>query len=378
MPWNDGATVSLRHEFLMLAAQGGVNFSVLCRGFGISRKTGYKWLQRFAAEGPKGLTDHSRRPQHTPGRTPAVVEAAVVALRQAHPAWGGRKLHRRLHDQGYPAVPAPSTITGILQRQGLIKAAEARKHHAWQRFEQDAPNRLWQMDFKGWITLDSGRCYPLTVLDDHSRFNVVLHACPDEQGQTVQHALTAAFRRYGLPERMTMDNGAPWGSLATPPLTAVTVWLLRVGVEVSHSRPAHPQTQGKDERFHRTLEAEVLRGQHFRDLSHCQAQFDRWRACYNLERPHDALALAVPASRYHPSPRPLPDPLPAIEYAPGDIVRRVQSNGKLHYQGRVFRVSQALRGYPVALRPTTSDGRLMVYFCRHRVGEIDLRFPAEH
>jgi transposase InsO family protein len=378
MPWNDGSPVSLRHEFLMLATQEGVNFSVLCRGFGISRKTGYKWLQRFAAQGRSGLAEHSRRPQHTPGRTPAALEAAVVALRQAHPAWGGRKLHRRLQDQGYRAVPAPSTITGILQRQGLIKAAEARKHHAWQRFEHDAPNRLWQMDFKGWIALDRGRCHPLTVLDDHSRFNVVLHACPDEQGPTVQHALTGAFRRYGLPERMTMDNGAPWGSLATPPLTAVTVWLLRVGVEVSHSRPAHPQTQGKDERFHRTLEAEVLHGQHFRDLAHCQAQFDRWRACYNLERPHDALALAVPASRYHPSPRSFPEPLPAIEYAPVDIVRRVQSKGELHYQGRVFRVSQALRGYPVALRPTTCEGRLTVYFCRHVVREIDLRLPSEH
>ena len=301
----------------------------------------------------------------------------MVALRERHPAWGGRKLQRRLRDLGHREVPAPSTITAILHRHGLIEPAESLKHTAFGRFEHETPNRLWQMDFKGWFALGAGRCHPLTVLDDHSRFNILLHACANEQGTTVQEHLTETFRRYGLPDRMTMDNGAPWGSDAEHPLTPLTVWLLRLGVGVSHSRPYHPQTQGKDERFHRTLKVELLHGRQFRDLRHCQEHFDGFRDLYNLERPHEALGLATPASRYQPSARPLPERLPPIEYAPGDVVRKVQAKGELFYRGHVFRIAKALRGYPVALRPTAEEGHLAVYFCQHTITEIDLRHPYE-
>lgn len=377
MPWQEVSTVSLRQEFVTMVQHGPVNISELCRRFRVSRKTGYKWLARCAAEGAAGLADRSRRPRGSPTRTPVEMEAAVVALRDAHPAWGGRKLRRRLDDLGYRDVPAPSTLTAILHRHGRMDTAESPKHTAFTRFEHAAPNRLWQMDFKGHFALAQGRCHPLTVLDDHSRFNVLLRACANEQGETVQGALTEAFRRYGLPERMTMDHGSPWGADPAHPLTAVTVWLIRLGIGVSHSRPYHPQTQGKDERFHRTLAVECLRAQPFRDLAHCQGQFDGFRDTYNFERPHEALGLAVPASRYSPSPRAFPEVLPPIEYGPGDAVRKVQAKGELFYRGQVFRVSQALRGYPVALRPTTDEGRLVVYFCHHRVTEIDMCYPDE-
>jgi transposase InsO family protein len=377
MPWQEVSTMSLRQEFITMVQHGTVPFSELCRRFQVSRKTGYKWLARLTAHGTAGLADRSRRPHGSPRRTPVEVEAAVVALRDTHPAWGGRKLRRRLQDVGARDLPAPSTLTAILHRHGRIEAAESPKHTAFTRFEHETPNQLWQMDFKGHVPLDRGRCHPLTVLDDHSRFNVLLRACANEQGATVQAALTEAFRRYGLPERMTMDHGSPWGADPAHPLTVVTVWLIRLGIRVGHSRPYHPQTQGKDERFHRTLAVECLRAQVLRDLAHCQGHFDRFRHIYNCERPHDALGLAVPASRYAPSPRAFPAVLPPIEYGPGDAVRKVQGKGEIHYGGQVFRVSNALRGYPVALRPTTDEGRLVVYFCHHRVTEIDMRYPDE-
>lgn len=377
MPWQEVSTKSLRQEFVTMVQHGTVTVSEVCRRFRVSRKTGYKWLARFAAQGAVGLADRSRRPQSSPWRTPAAMEATVIALRDAHPAWGGRKLRRRLQDVGYREVPAPSTLTAILHRHGRIEAAESLQHTAFTRFEHAAPNQLWQMDFKGHVALDRGRCHPLTVLDDYSRFNTLLRACANEQGETVQNALTETFRRYGLPERMTMDHGSPWGADPAHPLTTVTVWLIRLGIRVGHSRPYHPQTQGKDERFHRTLAVECLRAQPLRDLAHCQGHFDRFRQIYNFERPHEALGLAVPASRYQPSPRAFPAVLPPIEYGPGDAVRKVQGKGEIHYGGRVFRLSRALHGYPVALRPTTADGRLAVYFCHHHVAEIDLRCPDE-
>lgn len=365
--------MSLREEFVMLASQPRANRRQLCRRFGISPKTGYKWLNRYAAGHAGDWSDRSRRPSHSPGRTSSDVESQVVALRHEHPAWGGRKLARRLRDLGHVDGPAPATVTAILRRHGLIDPDASAASTPHQRFEHPRPNAFWQMDFKGHFPLSRGRCHPLTVLDDHARYNLALAACGDEQGATVQTQLTATFRRYGLPEAMGMDNGAPWGHQAAHTLTPLTVWLLRLGIRVGHSRPYHPQTLGKDERFHRTLKAEVLRAPGFADLAAAQQGFDRWRAVYNGQRPHEALAMAVPASRYQPSARALPETLPPIEYAPGRIVRKVQAGGEIVYHGQPYSVPKALRGYPVALQPTESDGQWTVYFCDHAVAQIDLR-----
>lgn len=375
MPWQEVSTMSLRNEFIVLAQQADINISELSRRFGISRKTAYKWLNRHESEGRTGLQDRSRRPHRSDNRTPPAMEQRVLSVRDAHPAWGGRKIKRWLEDRGHHGLPSVSTLTEILRRHGRLDAAESAKHTAWQRFEHDAPNRLWQMDFKGHFAVGVGRCHPLTVLDDHSRFALCLEACADEQGATVQARLIATFRRYGLPERMTMDNGSPWGSDAHHPYTPLTAWLIRLGIGVSHSRPYHPQTQGKDERFHRTLEVEVLKGAVFHDLDQCRRRFDPWRDLYNLERPHEAIGMAVPASRYRPSERPFCEVLPPIEYGPGDIVRKVQAQGDIHYQGRVFKVGRAFHGYPVALRPSREDGMMNVYFCHQRIAGIELRNP---
>lgn len=360
--------------------------SALCRRFGISRKTGYKWLRRFEAEGSAGLTDQSRRPRASPNKTPSRVEAAVCAVRRAHPAWSGYKIRhvllRRVREGrcelGAEEIPAASTCTNILDRHGLIEPREPQQDHGWQRFEKDRPNELWQIDFKGNFELENGvRVWPLTVLDDHSRFSVALRACGDHGLPTVQEHLTDAFRRYGLPDRILADNGPPWGAPRTASerktrYTRFTVWLYRIGVSVSFSRPFHPQTLGKDERFHRTLDDELLRRARFRSLPDLQAGFDAWRTIYNLERPHEALDMSVPADRYRSSPRPFPERLPPIEYDSTDAVRKVRNTGQIRFGGHSYDVGTAFRGFHVALRPSATNGLLDVYFCTEKVTQIDL------
>ncbi|MPZ12670.1 MAG: IS481 family transposase, partial [Kiloniellaceae bacterium] len=327
----------------------GANRRALCREFGISPETGYRWLRRAAAG--EGLEDRSRRPRTSPAQSTPEVEALVLALRAEHPTWGGRKLARRLRDLGCRDAPAPSTVTAILRRHGRLDGPRAGEPRAFTRFEHTAPNELWQMDFKGHVPCGPGRCHPLTVLDDHSRYNVVLQACADERTATVRETLVAAFRAHGLPGRIAVDNGAPWGDREGSVYTPLGVWLLRLGVRLSHSHPYHPQTLGKDERFHRTLKADVLHTP-LADLADGQRRFDAWRQVYNCERPHDALGGAVPATRYIPSPRVYPERLPALQYAAGDLVRRVQAKGWTHLHGRTVRLPKAFRGQPVAFRPT--------------------------
>jgi transposase InsO family protein len=368
--------MSLREEFVKLAIQPEANRRELCRRFGVAPKTGYKWLQRYAAEGSGGLEDRSRRPRRSPKRTAADIEQCVVGLRrEVLGSWGPRKLARRLLIEGGPEL-APSTITGILRRSALLNQT-APAPRPFQRFERAAPNELWQMDYKGHFPFFNGaRCHPLTVLDDHSRFSVVLKACADEREQTVRAVLTEAFRRYGLPAAMLMDNGSPWGSAGAQPFTAFSLWLIRLGIRVAHGRPYHPQTQGKDERFHRTLKFEVLRHFNFTSLEHCQREFDAFRDRYNLHRPHDALGLETPVTRYRPSPIPFPESLPPIEYPDHLAVRRVQAEGWFSYRGRLFRVSKALRGWPVALRQSElGDSLREVLFCHQTITTIDLDPP---
>ena len=217
---------------------------------------------------------------------------------------------------------------------------------ALQRFEKPAPNLLWQMDFKGWFGLSDGtRCHPLTMLDDHSRYLLCLAACADEQANSVQRHLTATFRRYGLPNAMFVDNGSPWGDSSGQRWTRLGVWLLKLGVAVLHSRPYHPQSRGKNERLHRTLKAEVLSLRRFRDLAEVQRAFDAWRDIYNIERPHEALRQAVPAVRYRPSPRPMPERLPQPDYQPGEIIRTVgRTKAYINFKGRLWPVGQAFFG----------------------------------
>jgi len=230
------------------------------------------------------------------------------------------------------------------------------------------------MDFKGHFSLTGGGyCHPLTVLDDHSRFLLGLKACSNETQDIVKHHLISLFREYGLPDRMLMDNGAPWGHDGRIPSTKLSTWLIRLDIDISHSRPYHPQTVGKDERLHRSLKDELLSRCTLEDLSHCQVAFDQWRQIYNYERPHEALDLNPPAIYYVASPRPFPEQLPPVVYDVGEIVRKVGTSGRISFHKRRFRVGKALSGESVALRPTETDGDFDVYFCRQKVAQISLR-----
>lgn len=375
MTWQVCSVMDRRRE-LVQALRDGEPLARVSRRLGVSRATAYKWRARYDSEDEASLLDRSRRPRSSPRQTPPAMEAQVCELRRQNRYWGGRKLHQRLRDLGVQDVPSPSAITDILARNGFLDP-ERRLKRDWQRFEAEQPNQMWQMDFKGDFPLGQGRCYPLTVLDDHSRFNLCLKACSDQRGETVKSHLVSVFATYGLPEAILVDNGPPWGSgYHWQPHTRYTAWLMRLGIYVSHGRPFHPQTRGKDERFHRSLKLEVLRDGAWQNLAELQHDLDRWQQVYNLERPHQALAYAVPASRYVASPRQLPLRLPDIEYPATDEVRKVQDQGKISFKGRSFRIGRAFVGDPVGLRESEEDAVWDVYYCKQRVGRADLRTPG--
>ena len=381
MSWQPTDVMSLKREFVMFARVEGANISELSRRYGISRKTAYKWLQRYEQQGEEGLAERSRRPRRSPRQTPAAVAQDIEKVRREHPAWGARKLRAFLQRRTGKRLPAVSTVHAVLQRGGLITPEAREAAQPWQRYERAAPNELWQMDFKGHFGIGTrgARCHPFTVLDDHSRYNLALLAFPNETIVTVQQALEERFRQYGLPLEILCDNGPPWGCPAGRQYwTTLGVWLLRAGVRVTHGRPLHPQTQGKEERFHRTLEAEVLKpGCTWATQWEVQRAFDAWREIYNHQRPHDSLGGKVPSDVYVPSSRSFAGTLPPVEsyYLAGDWQCRVLQRGQIVFGARSWRIGEGFRGHRVALRETDRDGVFTVWFCRTPLGEIDLQAP---
>jgi transposase InsO family protein len=366
------SNMSLKLELVTLAKRPDSNLRQLCRRFGVSPKTAYKWIDRFDQGGAAALFDQSRRPHLSPTRTDDELERRVCEMRVKHSAWGGRKIRARLLALGHKRVPATSTITDILRRNGLLDPGESVKHAPWIRFEHPNPNDLWQMDFLGDFATDQCRCHSLTILDDHSRFCIGVRACGDQKYTTVKGFLTDRFRLYGLPRRILTDNGKPWGHTDDQPFTIFSAWLIRLGVGVTHGRAYHPQTQGKDERFHRTLRAEAIGTRRFIGLDDVQLCYDPWRDVYNLERPHEALEMKTPASRYAPSPRAFPETLPPVEYGPDDLVRKINPDGYFSLRGVHYKISQAFAGQPVAIRPTKEQHIMDVFFCHQKVASIDL------
>jgi transposase InsO family protein len=288
------------------------------------------------------------------------MEDLVCAVRDAFPAWGGRKIRAFLLRQGHTGVPAASTITQILRRSGYlpeVPPSRDRYTHVGS-FRAAAPNDMWQIDFKGdFAVLEGGRCYPLGVLDDHSRFNLGLHACGNQQYQTVRDHLVTIFGTYGLPAVLLADNGPPWGtSNPTHRWTPLTVWLLDLEIRVVHSRPKHPQTLGKQERFHLTLDRELLDlyGP-WTSLNDLQDHLTLWRHLYNHHRPHESLNHDVPADHYRPSPRPFPDQIEPVTYPDHYPVRTVDAAARISYQNRIFKVGKPFIGRNVGIDPATSD-----------------------
>jgi transposase InsO family protein len=374
MPWS-GTVQEQRMEFIRQLVAAGANRREVCRAWGVSPKTAYKWLARYESLGAGGLADESRRPKQSPRHTAAEIEEQVLGIRAAQPAWGARKIAALLRRQEVAEVPALSTITQILRRNGCL-AKERPRPVSVGSFERERPNEMWQMDFKGHFPLRDGtRCHPLLLIDDHSRYCLAARACHDQRGETVRTELEGVFQEYGLPESMLMDNGSPWGNDWVHVYTPFVTWLIRLDIRVLHGRPRHPQTQGKLERTNRTLDDEFLKAhpEGFESHAHVQPGLDGWRWTYSHERPHEALGMQVPASRYQPSVRRMPASLPPIEYGPEDIVRKVQDGGRISYGGREWRLPKAFRGLPVALRPTAVDGEIAAYFCQQRIAVLDLK-----
>lgn len=269
-------------------------------------------------------------------------------------------------------MPSSKTINSILKRYGRITESESEKHKPWIRFEHARPNDLWQIDFKGYFELnDKSRCYPLTLIDDHSRYCLMIKACTNQRMETVQSALIEVFKRHGLPKKMTMDNGTPWGYSGRQLHTQFCAWLMHLGIEVRHSRPNHPQTQGKLERFHRTFKEELLDYYTFDDLVLAQEGFNWWLDIYNNERPHAAINLETPSQRYQSSDTTYPDVLPNIEYPSHMSVYNVTQSGFISLRGKKYKVGEGFRGQPIGL--VSEDNNLAsIYYCQQKVLTLDL------
>jgi len=373
MPWQQKDHMTIKIEFIEQALSKKFKLSELCREYGISRPTAYKWLARYQEDGVNGLAEISRRPHQSPNRTKAEEVELILKTRSEYQAWGGRTLKQYLINQGHANLPSESTINRTLHRHGKILPEESTKRERFIRFERDKPNELWQMDFKGHFRTIEGRCHPLTILDDHSRFSICIKACLRETLETVRPALEDAFRSYGLPDEMTMDNGPPWKGAPPFRLSRLTVWLMRLGIKVRHSTPYHPQTQGKDERFHRTLKDEVLKFHQFQGVKEAQEYFDDWREIYNFHRPHQGIEMKCPSSRYQPSKKKFIEVLEPVEYGPEDIVRKVQACGTISYKDKRYFVGEHLKGENVALRHSHKEGIFEIYFCEIRIGRVNLR-----
>jgi transposase InsO family protein len=372
MPWLETDVHEERIKFVTAARQPGANVRALCRTFQISPPTAYRWLGRYATAGAvRGLVDQSRRPHHSPRQTALVVEEAVVALRRAY-GWAGAKLQPLLAAQGHALSPA--TIDRIIRRRGLTDPDEAHRP-AVHRFTRETPNALWQMDFKGQYPLSGGWIFPLSILDDHSRFAVALAPLRGTAAAPVRRVLQRCFHEHGLPEAILVDHGVPWWHATNGHgLTRLTVFLLEQDIAVRYSGIAHPQTQGKVERFHRTL------GRRLRQwgVPTTRAAFARALARflreYNEVRPHAALDQHPPVTRYTPSPRAYTARPRRWDYPADHAVVRVSSRGTIRLRHRTLRLSEALAGRWVGCR--VLDDHMLIAFRGSYVRELDLRTGA--
>jgi transposase InsO family protein len=366
MAWGSVNVDDQRMRFVMWASRPGTTMREACQEFKISRPTGYQWLRRYQANGIAGVVEKSRRPLHSPQQTAREIEERVVELREQRPDWGARKLQVLLAREKIhlPVI----TVHRILLRRGLVRTQD-RHRAAVERFQRGSANQLWQMDFKSPVGWDAP-VGPLSVLDDHSRYALVLEGTWSTQAEPVKQRLIEAFQSCGVPEEMLMDHGTPWWNMkAVAGWTWLTVWLMRQGIQLHLSGYRHPQTQGKVERFHGALGAAMQRrgmpGRWQR-----QSWLDEFRWEYNHVRPHEALQMRTPAAVWSKSPRCYQAHPAAWEYEAGAEVRRVAAEGQLRAGGRRWDISRALAGQWVQL--IRVQERILVYYCRSLVRELDL------
>jgi len=375
LPWMETDPLAQRQQFIAAVASTQWTMTELCERFGISRPTGYKWLERARLGGPPGLRDRSCAPHHCPHRLDPQIAAWLVAARREY-GWGAKKLRQRLHDV-HPEWrwPARSTVNDVLGRHHLLRRQRRRPH--WTHpgaaiLATTAPNQVWPADFKGQFKTGDGQyCYPLTITDHFSRAVLVCHGLPSIRTAVVQPIWRAAFRAYGLPDAIRTDNGSPFASQALHGLSALNIWWMQLGIVHQRIAPGSPQQNGTHERMHRELKRETTRPA-AASLRAQQPRFDRFRQRYNEERPHEALDDATPASRWTPSPRPYPERRARPEYPAHMEVRRISTSGDFSWAGRRRFLSETLRGEDIALEEV-QDGVWNLVYYRTLLGRIDVR-----
>lgn len=367
-----------RCRFVLAVLAPEANISALCREFGVSRKTGYKWIHRFQEGGLARLSDRSRRPHSNPFEVSAEMVAEIVRWRLYHHTWGPKKL-RAVLLRRYTAreVPAVSTIARILRRCSLIKPRKRRRRHKdllWQRIEPQAPNDLWTVDFKGWWhTQDSRRCEPLTVRDEYSRLVLDIRAMTSTATKAVQEAFAQIFERYGLPKAIRTDNGPPFAlAHSLRGLTRLSAWWVALGIRLERIELGHPEQNGGHERLHKDIrqELQVVQAE---DLNHQQEIFDLWRMEFNCERPHEALGMRTPAQVHRPSPQRFTSEKPEIVYPSAFEVRVVRHHGEIKFGGQLRFISEALAGWKVGIE-RTPDEKLRIWFADLCLGVTDRYF----
>ena len=374
MPWKTTEMINERTAFALRSLQPGVNFSQLCQEYGISRQVGYKWKKRFIEEGTPGMVERSRRPRSSPRELTEQVICRLNKCHQRHPAWGPKKIHA--HYLGtYGEVPSLSSIKRIFERSGWVKkrrrrpAASGGRLHA-DRVAEEA-NDVWTVDFKGWWHVgDGGRCEPLTVRDEKTRYVLAIRGMSASTTEAVRSVFEELFHRYGLPKAIRSDNGPPFASRGNAlGLSRLSAWWLALGIDLERGRPGKPQDNGAHERLHRDIKAE-LQDCAEDSMEEQQAAFEIWRTIFNRERPHEALGMKTPEMYYRKSPRTYTSEPVELEYR-GMCSRRVNTAGMIKLENRPIRISAALAGWSVGLKALDAD-TYEVYFSRLRIGQIEL------
>jgi transposase InsO family protein len=378
MPWARTDCMSERLKFIASYLEAEQSFSDLCRDFGISRKTGYKWVSRYDADGAVALEERSRAPHSHPNAVPPDVVESIVMLRRRHPRWGPRKL-RVLLKQKRPRItpPSTSTIGQILKRQNLVQPRRRRRRsspYGERLREYDAPNAVWCADFKGHFPVGGvggERCHPLTISDGYSRFLLRCRALRHPLSLPVRRVFESAFSEYGLPRAIRTDNGPPFSTLAPAGLSRLAVWWIRLGIRPERILPGRPDQNGRHERMHRTLKADTAKPPRS-SIPAQQRAFDRFRMEYNLERPHEAIDLQVPGSLYRPSLRAYPSRLPEVEYPAKYKVCVAYPNGVISFESTQWYISHCLAGERIGLEPF-GEGSWRVHFGWIPIGLLNLK-----
>jgi putative transposase len=376
MPWLETIPMEQRLQFITDYQQGLYSVTELCARYSISRKTGYKFLERFAEYGRAGLADRSRAPHSCPHRVAAVLAELLCATRRSHPDWGAGKLLDYLRPRYLDVTwPAPSTVNDLLAREGLVHRRRRRRPHQHPGVVPPvtaAPNDLWTADFKGQFTTRDGiYCYPLTIADQHTRYLLTCYGLPSTHGAGARPLFERAFRTYGLPQAIRTDNGVPFATSGIHGLSQLNVWWMRLGIQHQRIQPGRPQQNGAHERMHKTLKRRAIRPPRADRLAQ-QRAFNRFRAEYNNERPHASLGGQTPASQYRPSPRPYPRRLPPQEYPGHFLVKKITTGGTFRFQHRLLFIANSLTNHHIGLEET-DDGIWAIYFNTVLLAKLDER-----